>query len=76
MHTMTRTNVDIDDELIDRVMKRYFLRTKREAVDLALRTLAGSTRQRREMLDMVGTGWEGDLDEMRQARVPEGPVDR
>ncbi len=57
-------------------MKRYALRTKREAVDLALRNLAGSTRQRHEMLDMVGTGWEGDLDEMRQTRFPEGHVDR
>ena len=73
---MTRTNVDIDDELIDRVMKRYALRTKREAVDLALRKLAGSRHRQRDMLDMVGTGWEGDLDAMRQTRFPDWSADR
>ena len=34
---MTRTNIDIDDELIASVMRDYHLRTKREAVDFALR---------------------------------------
>lgn len=34
---MTRTNIDIDDELVETVMRDYHLRTKREAVDLALR---------------------------------------
>jgi Transcription regulator of the Arc/MetJ class len=34
---MTRTNIDIDDELIKEVMSTYKFRTKREAVDFALR---------------------------------------
>src|SRR5919201_38371 len=34
---MGRTNVVVDDELIERVMKLYNLRTKREAIDFALR---------------------------------------
>jgi Arc/MetJ family transcription regulator len=38
---MARTNIDIDDHLIDTVMVRYQLSTKREAVDYALRHLAG-----------------------------------
>lgn len=38
---MSRTNIDIDDELCQRVMARYHLTTKREAVDMALRHLAG-----------------------------------
>ena len=65
---MARTNVVIDDRLIRPVMRLYGLRTKREAIDLALRALAGS-RKPSDMLDLEGTGWEGDLDEMRRDRV-------
>ena len=36
-----RTNIDIDDALIDRAMRLHRLRSKREAVDLALRRLVG-----------------------------------
>ena len=38
---MSRTNIDIDDDLCQRVMDRFHLKTKREAVNLALRHLAG-----------------------------------
>jgi len=34
---VTRTNIEINDELIERVMQIYRLPSKREAVDLALR---------------------------------------
>ncbi len=64
---MSRTNIDIDDELIRRVMKIYRLRTKREAVDLALRKLISSDPHK-GMLALRGIGWDGDLDEMRRTR--------
>lgn len=64
---MTRTNIDIDDDLIESVMQRYRLRTKREAVDFALRRLARRIHTRDEFLEYEGIGWEGDLDEMRGA---------
>lgn len=52
---MTRTNVDVDDELIDVIKERYCVATKREAIDLALRHLAGQPRLTRdEMLAMEG----------------------
>lgn len=51
---MTRTNIDIDDGPLDAVMHRYRLRTKTEAVDLALRRLAGSPMTRQEALAMRG----------------------
>jgi Arc/MetJ family transcription regulator len=67
----TRTNIEIDDELVAWVMKRYELKTKREAVDLALRQVAG-TPLTREFLDSVeGMGWDGDLAEMRKSRIAE-----
>jgi Arc/MetJ family transcription regulator len=65
-----RTNVVIDERVMRKVMRIYGFRTKREAIDYALRRLAGA-RDPRDMLDMVGAGWEGDLDEMRGGEVPD-----
>ena len=62
---MTRTNVDIDDALVARVMRRYGVPTKRAAVDLALRRLDIEPLTREEALAMRGSGWEGDLQELR-----------
>jgi Arc/MetJ family transcription regulator len=62
---MSRTNIDIDDELIEQVMRRYRLPSKRAAVELALRRLAGEPMSRDEALAMEGAGWSGDLDELR-----------
>ncbi len=67
-----RTNIDIDDELIARAMRSHGLRTKREAVDLALRQLVTEPMGLDEALAMEGSGWRGDLDEIRGAA---GPVD-
>jgi Arc/MetJ family transcription regulator len=64
---MARTNIDIDDELVGRAMRRYQLRSKREAVDLALRRLVGESMSREEALAAEGSGWVGDLDEMRRS---------
>ena len=62
---MTRTNIEIDDRLVAEAMRLYRLRSKREAVDLALRKLVGDPMDREEALSMEGTGWDGDLAEMR-----------
>ncbi len=62
---VTRTNIDIDDELIDRAMRVYRLHSKREAVDLALRRLVSEPMSDEEALAMEGSGWAGDLDEIR-----------
>lgn len=67
---MSRTNIDIDDRLIETAMKIHGLKTKREAVDFALRRLVGTPMTREEMLAMQGTGWDGDLDAMRSAPLP------
>lgn len=68
---MGRTNIDIDDILIARVMDRYQLRTKREAVDFALRSVASEPMSVEEALAMRGSGWDGDLEQMRQSRIVE-----
>jgi Arc/MetJ family transcription regulator len=52
---MTRTNIDIDDQLVEIVMVRYHLTTKREAVDYALRHLAGQPMSKEDALAMFGS---------------------
>lgn len=64
---MSRTNIDIDDDLVLRVMRRFGLPSKRAAVDLALRRLLGEPMSRAEMLAMQGVGWSGDLTTTRRA---------
>lgn len=65
---MARTNIDIDETACRAVMERYGLATKREAVNFALRTLAAEPLSVGEARRMRGSGWEGDLDDMRQSR--------
>jgi Arc/MetJ family transcription regulator len=49
-----RTNIEIEDTYLRIVMDRYHLRTKTEAVDLALRHLAGQPMTLDEALAMEG----------------------
>ncbi len=65
---MSRTNIDIDDELIARVMEQNGLATKKDAVEFALRRVVVTPMTIEEALAMKGTGWEGDLDAMRAPR--------
>lgn len=66
---MARTNIDIDERLVTEAMRRYGLRTKREAVDLALRRLVGVELSEEFLRSLKGSGWGGDLDEMRRDRM-------
>ena len=67
---MSRTNVDIDDAACAEVMRRYRLATKREAINYALRTLAAEPLGVDDARRLRGSGWEGDLDELRSSRAP------
>lgn len=49
-----RTNIEIEERYVEAVMDRYAVRTKTEAVDLALRYLAGQPMTRDEALAMRG----------------------
>ena len=50
----TRTNIELDDANLRTIMDRYGLRTKTEAVELALRHLAGQPMTREEAMTMRG----------------------
>jgi len=49
-----RTNIEIEDDYVQAIMDRYGVRTKTEAVALALRHLAGQPMTRAEALGMRG----------------------
>lgn len=66
---MARTNIDIDEDACRKVMDRYQLATKREAVNLALRRLVGEALDLDDARALRGAGWEGDLDDMRASRA-------
>lgn len=66
---MARTNIDIDDEACETVMRRYDLSTKRDAVNYALRLVAAEALDLTAARAMRGTGWDGDLDDLRTSRV-------
>ena len=61
----TRTNIELNDDMVEAAMRLYGTRSKKETVDLALRRLVGTRLGAEEALAMEGSGWEGDLDQMR-----------
>ena len=64
-----RTNIDIDDRLMRQAMRRSGARTKRAAVEEALRLLI-QTRGQAGLRRLRGrVAWEGDLSASRLARV-------
>jgi Arc/MetJ family transcription regulator len=66
---MSRTNIDIDDNLIRKARRLTSLRTKREIVDKALELFV-RTETRKGVLRYRGSGiWQGDLKAMRRNRI-------
>ena len=49
-----RTNIEIEETYVEEIMRRFHLRTKTEAVDMALRRLADEPMSREEALAMQG----------------------
>ncbi|MBP7395003.1 MAG: type II toxin-antitoxin system VapB family antitoxin [Zoogloea sp.] len=60
-----RTTIEIDDELINSALRATGLKTKREIVELGLRTLL-QLRQQEDIKRFRGKlNWQGNLDAMR-----------
>jgi Arc/MetJ family transcription regulator len=63
-----RTNIVLDDELVEKGMKYTGIKTKKKLIDVALRELIGR-KERKRILKLRGKfHWEGNLDEMRSTR--------
>jgi Arc/MetJ family transcription regulator len=65
IHIM-RTNIVIDDKLMADALKVSGVRTKREAVELGLRTLLQLGRQAEVKRLRGKVAWQGDLEAMRR----------
>jgi len=66
-----RTNIVLDDKLIERAQKLSGIKTKREVVQEALRTFI-QLREQSEVRNLRGKlKWEGDLNDQRQSRLSE-----
>jgi Arc/MetJ family transcription regulator len=63
-----RTNIVIDDKLMQDTLRATGLRTKREAVEQGLRTLLRLRRQEEIRRYRGKLDWQGDLDAMRMDR--------
>jgi Arc/MetJ family transcription regulator len=66
-----RTNIDIDDELMERAMKATGQTTKKGVVEEALRQTIQTADRRQALKELRGLGWAGDLEEMRNEWTPD-----
>ena len=63
-----RTNIDIDDKLMAEAMELMSARTKRQAVDTALKEAVRRRKAQKAILSLRGkVQWDGDLEAMRRA---------
>ena len=66
---MGRTNIEIDDDLVEKAMRFTGARTKREVVDIALRRLVQKASLYRKIRRLRGKlEWDGDVDAWRSER--------
>lgn len=62
-----RTNIEIDEKLMNDALKLTGLKTKKDAVELGLKTLVRLQKQAEIKKYKGKLKWEGDLDDMRSA---------
>ena len=63
---MIRTNIEIDDKLIEEIKLYSKLKTKKNIVNKALKSYLNELK-RRELASLAGKiAWEGDLESMRE----------
>jgi len=65
---MKRTNIMLDEELVDNCLKTTGIKTQKDLIDHALRELLRHEKQTK-LLELKGNiNWSGNLDEWRQGR--------
>jgi Arc/MetJ family transcription regulator len=70
---MARTNIELDEELVEKAMRLTGARTKREVVDIALRRLVEKGSLYRALRRLRGKlEWDGDVGAWRSARTTRG----
>ena len=71
-----RTNIDIDDALLEKAMALTGEKTKKKVVEEGLKRLIRLAQQKKSLDEMRGLGWEGNLEEMRLGWSAEREDDR
>jgi len=67
---MARTNIEIDDQLVEQAMRLTGARTKRQVVNIALRRLVDKGSLYRALRRLRGKfAWEGNVNEWRADRT-------
>ena len=66
-----RTNIEIDDNLLQRAMRASGATTKKSAVEAAMRLTVQLHKQAEAIQKLWGIGWDGNLDEMRENEHPD-----
>ena len=61
---MSRTNIDLPDDDIAELMRRFDLPTKKSAVEFALKRVLEITDQRAAVEALFGIGWDGELEDL------------
>ncbi len=69
---MARTNIVLDDILVEQCQKATGIKTRRRLVDHALRELLRRERQKKVLELRGAVTWEGDLAEWRKGRSSHG----
>jgi len=67
---MSRTDIEIDDDLIAKVIEQNGLKTKKGAVDFELRRVVRSVPSASEILALEGIGFEYSNDEVAAMSAP------
>lgn len=66
---MFRTNIELDEKLVNEALKLTRMKTKKELVNYALKDLIRKVK-RKKILELEGrVEWTGNLTEMRKSRV-------
>jgi Arc/MetJ family transcription regulator len=65
-----RTNIDIDQDLLDEAIQLSGLKTKKAVVEKALSEYVTELSRKQALKNLWGIGWDGDLDEIRLEDMP------
>jgi len=66
---MLRTNIELDEKLVDEALELTHIKTKKELVNHAIRELVSRAKKKKLLELEARVGWTGNLAEMRKSRV-------
>lgn len=74
-YSLSRKKIDLFDELVAEVTRRYHLPSMQSAVEHAFRRVDGIPSTPTDFREFSGIGWDGGLEQLRGDRIPCDPND-